>query len=224
MGEAGLLLPSMIPSAIGIIPDGNRRWARKVGIPYVKAYREGYQRLRQTLRWILDEGVRRAVVYVLSRENCTNRPLYEREVLGNLLIGGLRDLRKDEVIHGEKIKVKVIGDLSLVSETARQEIIALEGETSDYSGGSLHMGICYSGEWERGIIASGLPAPSILAGVPEVDLIVRTGGMRRLSGFFPLQTTYAELYFTDTLWPDFNSEELRKAIEWFSTQKRNFGA
>lgn len=214
----------MLPTCVGIIPDGNRRWANKTGLPYVKAYREGYQRLRQSLRWILDEGVRRAVVYVLSRENCTNRSPYEWSVLSELLVEGLHDLREDEVIHGERIRVKVVGDLSLVSQRAREEIVSLEGETADYNGGTLHLGICYSGEWERGIIASGLPAPSILAGVPQIDLVIRTGGMRRLSGFFPLQTTYSELYFTDTLWPDFSHDELIRALKWFSEQKRNFGS
>ncbi len=214
----------MLPTSVGIIPDGNRRWAKKIGLPYAKAYREGYQRLRQSLRWILDEGVRSAVVYVLSRENCANRPPYEWSVLSELLVEGLHDLREDEVVHGERIRVKVVGDLSLVSQRAREEIVSLEGETAAYAGGSLHLGVCYSGEWERDIIASGLPAPSIMAGVPQIDLVIRTGGMRRLSGFFPLQTTYSELYFSETLWPDFSQEELRKALVWFNEQKRNFGS
>ncbi len=214
----------MLPASIGIIPDGNRRWARKAGLSYPKAYREGYQRLRQALRWVLDEGVREAVVYVLSRENCTNRAPYEWAVLSELLVEGLSDLRKDETIHGERIRVRVVGDLSLVSQRAREEVWSLEGETANYSGGSLHLGVCYSGEWERSLVASGLPAPSIIAGVPKIDLVIRTGGMRRLSGFFPLQTTYSELYFTDTLWPDFSKGELQEALAWFGEQKRNFGS
>jgi len=74
------------------------------------------------------------------------------------------------------------------------------------------------------MIALGTGAPSLIAGVPPIDLVIRTGGMRRLSGFFPLQTTYAELYFTDLLWPEFSREELKKALEWYEAQKRNFGA
>jgi len=148
----------------------------------------------------------------------------ERAVLDELLVNGLRDLRKDEVVNGERLKVKIVGDLSLVSQVAREEAMALEAVTVSYSGGSLHLGICYSGEWERQMIALGTGAPSLIAGVPPIDLVIRTGGMRRLSGFFPLQTTYAELYFTDLLWPEFSREELKKALEWYEARRRNFGA
>ena len=161
---------------------------------------------------------------MLSYENCTRRSPIERAVLDELLVNGLRDLRKDEIINGERLKVKIVGDLSLVSWVAREEAMALEAETAHYDGGSLHLGICYSGEWERRMIALGTGAPSLIAGVPSIDLVIRTGGMRRLSGFFPLQTTYAELYFTDLLWPEFSREELKKALEWYEAQKRNFGA
>ncbi len=193
-------------------------------MPYFQAYRQGYERLRQALRWVIEEGVRRAVVYVMSYENCVRRSPFERAVLEDLLTNGLRDLRRDEVIHGERIRVRVVGDLSLVSERSRSEASALEEETAGYGGGSLHLGVCYSGEWERGLIERGLQAPSIAAGVPQIDLVIRTGGLHRLSGFFPLQTNYSELYFTETLWPEFSREELKKALEWFGAQKRNFGA
>jgi undecaprenyl pyrophosphate synthase len=148
----------------------------------------------------------------------------EKAVLEDLLISGLRDLRSDSIINGERIRVRLVGDLSLVSEAARREGAALEEHTASYDGGSLHLGVCYSGEWERNIIASGTASPSLAARVPPIDLVIRTGGMKRLSGFFPLQTSYAELYFTETLWPEFTREELKKALEWFELQKRNFGA
>ncbi len=133
-------------------------------------------------------------------------------------------MRHQDILHGERLKVKVVGDLGLVSGAAREEVMALEAETAQYNGGSLHLGICYSGEWERQMIALGMGAPSLIAGVPPIDLVIRTGGMRRLSGFFPLQTTYSELYFTDLLWPEFSREELKKALEWYEAQKKNFGA
>ena len=145
-------------------------------------------------------------------------------MLEDLLVNGLRDLRHDEVVHNNKINVKVVGDLSLVSNESRVEAKALEEETANYSGGTLHLGVCYSGEWERGLIAQGIQAPSLAAGVPQIDMVIRTGSLRRLSGFFPLQSSYAELYFTETLWPEFNRQELKKSLEWFSYQKRNFGA
>nr|WP_274376801.1 undecaprenyl diphosphate synthase family protein [Acidilobus saccharovorans] len=206
------------------MPDGNRRFAKKHHISYFQAYRQGYERLREALRWVIEEGVRRAVVYVLSYENCTRRSPIEKAVLEDLLVNGLRDLRSDPIINGERISVRLVGDLSLVSEAARREGAALEEHTASYDGGSLHLGVCYSGEWERNVIATGTASPSLAAGVPPIDLVIRTGGMRRLSGFFPLQTSYAELYFTETLWPEFTREELKKALEWFELQKRNFGA
>jgi len=214
----------MLANVIGIIPDGNRRFAKKYGLTYLQAYRQGYERLRQALRWAIEEGVRYTIVYVLSYENCAKRSPMERAVLDELLVNGLRDLRRDEVINGERIRVKVVGDLGLVSGVAREEAMALEAETAQYNGGSLHLGICYSGEWERQMILLGMGAPSLTAGVPPIDLVIRTGNMRRLSGFFPLQTIYSELYFTNTLWPEFSREELKKALEWFNYQRRNFGA
>ena len=213
-----------LPSTIGIIPDGNRRFAKKHGLTYLQAYRQGYERLRQALRWVIDEGIRHAVVYVLSYENCTRRSPEERAVLGELLVDGLRDLRKDEIINGERLRVSVVGDLGLVPQAVIDEAMALGAETAQYNGGSLHLGVCYSGEWERQMIALGIGAPSLLAGVPPIDLVIRTGSMRRLSGFFPLQTTYAELYFTDLLWPEFSREELKKALEWYKAQEKKFGA
>ena len=213
----------MLPNVIGIIPDGNRRFAKKYGLTYPQAYRQGYERLRQALRWVIEEGVRYTIVYVLSYENCAKRSSMERAVLDELLANGLRDLHKDEIINGERLRVKVVGDLGLVSGIAREEAIALEAETAQYNGGSLHLGICYSGEWERQMILLGMRAPSLTAGVPQIDLVIRTGSMRRLSGFFPLQTIYSELYFTNTLWPEFSREELKKAIDWFDYQRRNFG-
>jgi len=161
---------------------------------------------------------------VLSYENCTRRSPEERAVLDELLVDGLRDLRKDEIINGERLRVSVVGDLGLVSQAAMDEAMALGVETAQYSGGSLHLGVCYSGEWERQMLVLGMGAPSLIAGVPPIDLVIRTGSMRRLSGFFPMQATYAELYFTDTLWPEFNREELKKALEWYEAQKKNFGA
>jgi len=100
----------------------------------------------------------------------------ERAVLDELLANGLRDLRKDEVVNGERIRVKAVGDLGLVSQAAREEAMALEAETAQYNGGSLHLGICYSGEWERQMIALGTGAPSLIAGVPPINLVIRTGG------------------------------------------------
>ncbi len=107
-----------LPDTIGIIPDGNRRFAKKHGLTYLQAYREGYERLRQALRWVIEEGVRHAVVYVLSYENCIRRSPKERAVLDELLVDGLRDLRKDEVINGERLRVSVFKPLRKIGREA----------------------------------------------------------------------------------------------------------
>ncbi len=210
------------PLHVGIIPDGNRRWARKAGVGLEEAYEVGYRRLREAVDALYSRGTRFVTVYVLSRDNAVKRPPGELLVVFNLIARGLRDLMKDEALARREVRVKILGDLGVVPEHVADLARKLEEDTSRRSGGLLTLLIGYSSLWEVSLALKGVEPPSLQ--LPPVDLVIRTGGWRRLSDFVPLAARYAELYFTDTLWPDFTLEELDAALRWFSRVKRNFGA
>lgn len=204
---------------VGIIPDGNRRWARLRGLTLNDAYEAGYSKLREVLEWLLDYDVRYVTVYAMSLDNCIKRSELEREILLKILGRALHEVERDKILERYDASLVVSGDLSRLPEGLRWRITNL---TEKYGGGRrvLHIGLCYSTRWELSTYKNGL-LPSLR--LPPIDLVIRTGGMRRISGFFPLLVEYAELYFTDTLWPDFTRRELDQAIEWYRRQTRNFG-
>jgi len=210
-----------IPNHIGIIPDGNRRWAKKKGMDYFQAYRKGFDNLKKVLDNIVDLGIYNASVYILSYENCLRRSKEELSFLFSLSKEGFNYIRKNEKLKENDISVKVIGDLSIPPSYVLNEIERAEEETKERKKGTLTLAYCYSGDWERKLITNGITPPSLF--LKPIDLVVRTGGVKRISGFFPLLVNYAELYFTETLWPEFSKEELKESIGWFSLQKRNFG-
>ncbi len=212
----------MIPAHVGIIPDGNRRWARRVGLPLGRAYEVGYERLREVLYHLLDIGVSNVSVYAMSWDNFSKRSRGEVEVILRLAERGFRELLEDEKLARRGVRIRVIGERSVLPPGLRGLLARVEEETGRRGGPTLYIAFVYSSrrEVERAL-ELGRP-PETLA-MPPIDLIVRTGGARRLSDFFPLASTYAEFYFTDTLWPDFTIEEMDRAIEWFSRVERRYG-
>ena len=222
--ERGVLvrLNINIPNHIGIIPDGNRRWAKRNKVSYIEAYFKGYEVLRFILRKLLKLGVKFVSVYVMSRDNCLKRSKMELDILNELVLRGFKELREDPMVNDNKVSIKVIGDLSLVRENVRHEAKKTIDATRSYKEKALYLALCYGVKWEiKEAVKKGQLPPSLL--MPPIDLIIRTGGRKRLSDFLPIPSSYAELYFTDVLWPDFNEEELIKAIKWFSSQERLFG-
>ncbi|MEM0365683.1 MAG: undecaprenyl diphosphate synthase family protein [Acidilobaceae archaeon] len=209
-------------SHVGIIPDGNRRWANSTGLGLEYAYDKGYEVLKNAIRWFIDYDVKYVTVYAMSRDNCTRRSDYEKRILFKLIDKALWDFRSDYTLKKYDISIRVVGDLSLIPDKLRASIKSLVEETKDRSDYIITTGLCYSFYWEfENYLAKGLKAPS--QNLPPIDLVIRTGGMRRVSSFFPLLIEYAELYFTDTLWPNFTRRELEEAITWFYNQRRNFG-
>ncbi len=205
---------------VGIIPDGNRRWARLRGLGLRDAYEAGYLKLKKVLEWLLEFDVKHVSIYAMSWENCTYRSEAEKKILYSILGRALREARSDSLLKRHNARIVVTGDLSMVPEPLRMEIESLREETINGGEKLVNIGLCYSLEWEIRTY-KGAKLPSL--NMPQIDLVIRTGGMRRMSGFFPLLVEYAELYFTDTLWPDFSRQELAEAIDWFYKQKRNFG-
>jgi len=207
---------------VGIIPDGNRRWAKRNNKSIREAYERGYDRLENILKSLLKVGVDTVSVYALSRDNCIKRDSIELRFIYSIAVKAFQRLRSNETLEERRIRVNVIGDLSLLPVYLRKEVYETIKETSHREKGLLNIGLCYSPKWEISYyVARGVKPPS--SRIKPIDLLIRTGGARRISGFFPLLLEYAEMYFTDTLWPDFTEEELWKALSWFKSQKRNFG-
>ena len=211
-----------IPGHVGIIPDGNRRWARLNNIPLTEAYEKGYRVLKDTINRLHKLGVVNISVYAMSRDNCLKRSRLEKGILEGLAVRALQELRSNEELERNGVRVIVVGDLALLPQSVRREAMETMKATSNRNGGFLAIALCYSGRWEIDYYTSrGLKPPTL--GLEPIDLLIRTGGYRRISSFFPLLLEYAEMYFTDTLWPDFSEEELHRSIEWFGRQQRKFG-
>jgi tritrans,polycis-undecaprenyl-diphosphate synthase [geranylgeranyl-diphosphate specific] len=210
------------PLHVGIIPDGNRRWARRVGVSLDEAYEKGYRTLRMIVSSLYDRGARFVTVYVLSRDNAVRRSRAELALIFRLIARGLRDLMVDPELEKKDVRVEVIGDQSVLPERLHALSRSLTESTKERRRGLLTLLLGYSSLWELSLALKGVEPPSLR--LPPVDLVIRTGGWRRLSDFIPIASRYAELYFTETLWPDFTVEELDKALAWYSSVKRNFGA
>ncbi len=205
---------------VGIIPDGNRRWARARSLTLEQAYEAGYSKLKEITRYLFDYGVKHLTVYAMSYDNCVGRSDNERNILMKILERALIDVERERLLEEHDARLMVSGDLTLIPDRLRCRIQDL---VERYNSGrkTLHIGLCYSVWWELEQIKS--KNMKLIQRIPQIDLVIRTGGMRRISGFFPLLIEYAELYFTDTLWPDLTRRELEQAIQWFKRQKRNFG-
>ncbi|WP_048192823.1 polyprenyl diphosphate synthase [Pyrolobus fumarii] len=231
---------SRLPSHVAIIPDGNRRWARRRGLPAWVGHLQGYKVMKRVLTRLWELGVRHITIYALSRENCTRRPREELTRLYELLVKALRDLRRDHRVTQGLVRPRVIGDMSLVPDFVVEEIHIVEKESHRNAPHTLNICVCYSGRWEileavRKIAISTRAEPNTIdedtftrllpmGDVPPPDLLIRTGGELRLSNFLLWHVAYTELYFTRRLWPDFDDFELAKALLSYSRRERRFGA
>ncbi len=214
--------PVSLPKHVGIIPDGNRRWARKNKVDLFDAYVRGYNKLVEIVKHLNSYNINYISVYGLSYDNCIRRSESEKRVIEEIAIMALRDLRKDKDLESNDIRVMILGDPTIFSNKLAEEAEYTVSATKHRKNGLLTIGICYSGQWEvKNYCGKKNTLPSLE--LPSIDLIIRTGGMHRLSGFFPLLSEYAELYFLDKLWPEITRQDITNALEWFSRQPRNFG-
>lgn len=221
-----------LPKHIGIIMDGNGRWANLRGKERSYGHKQGSSNVERVISYGFNRGIKCISLYAFSTENFA-RPQKEVDTLMSLLGKYLKKLTSKAVKN--QIKVRVIGDLTPLSDTLK-EIIALEtGKTKDFTEKVLNICINYGGRQEvvkavKELVKSGeeITTESIesrlyTAENPPLDLIIRTGGELRISNFLLYQSAYAELYFTSVLWPDFDENELEKAIVDFSSRQRRFG-
>lgn len=235
---------SSLPMHIGVIPDGNRRWARKMGLSIVEAYRIGSNKVEEFLEWSLDFGIRIVTVYVLSTENFLGRSKFELELLYRLLKEKLIKVRMDERIHRNRVRVRVIGRTWLLPEDIRREIELTERATEDYSDHYLNLAVVYGGRQElidavRKLIVDFNSGKLGMNDInedtlfkylylndephPEPDLVIRTGGEYRLSNFLLYETAYSEIYVLNKYWPEITKEDLKQALDEYARRERRFG-
>ena len=221
-----------IPTHVGIIMDGNGRWAQKQGKSRSYGHKVGANAIERVATFLFESGVDYLSLYAFSTENFA-RPKEEVDYLMNLLNTGIEKYGK--ACFKNKIRLTVSGDLSVLSEQLQKTIALHTDKTKVFDKPVMNICLNYGARQElchafNHIIESGLKKvtqedinKALYVNLPPLDLIIRTGGEQRLSNFMLWQAVYAELYFTNLLWPDFSQEECRKALEWFSSRKRRFG-
>jgi undecaprenyl diphosphate synthase len=219
--------------------DGNGRWAEAHGVPRAAGHRAGLKPTRMSIQECARRGIEALTLFAFSSENW-NRPPEEVSSLMTLFVDSL-DREIDE-LHANRVRVRFIGDRKLLSVRLQARIAGAEQRTAANDGLKLQIAMSYGGRWD--IIqaaqelarqcSSGAIRPEeiddarfssvlALAGVPDADLIIRTGGEQRISNFLLWHAAYAEFYFSAVLWPEFDLTELEAALAFFNSRERRFG-
>lgn len=223
-----------VPACVGIIMDGNRRWAKERGLQSLEGHAEGRKRAKEIVRHAFSRGVGTVVLYAFSTENwnrTSEEVNYLMELFGKVMMEDFIELSR------EGIHVRFIGDLARLPEKLRISARKLEDESAETSAGkTLVVALSYGGRAEIVAAANALleeeatiADESALAQnlwsypMPDPDLVIRTGGEKRLSGFLPWQTVYSELFFVDTFWPAFTKEEFDSILAEFAQRERRRG-
>ena len=229
-----------VPRHVAVIMDGNGRWAKQRGRPRLFGHRAGADSLRAILRACRDHGVEYLTVYAFSTENWI-RPKGEVAGLMSLL---KTFLKKDEhELHENQVRLRVTGHIQDLPAAVRAELERIMAATRNYSKGHLILALSYGGRSEivdavRAIAAkaragaidpaqideAAVAAHLYLPDVPDPDLMIRTSGELRLSNFLLWELSYAEFYFTETLWPDFREPDFAKALAEYARRRRRYGA
>ncbi len=234
-----------LPKHIGIIMDGNRRFARLAGVGVEQGHDVGATKAHEVLDWCLELGIPHVTLWGFSSDNKGRAP-DEVAHLHRLFAQQARSLADDPRLHKHRVRVRVIGDTSDFSDEARQALRAIEDRTAGYDGMHLNLALGYGGREEivaavrdlltcktrEGVdlarVATEIDAAAIgehlwTAGLPDPDFVIRTSGEVRLSGFLLWQSAYAEFYFCDAFWPDFRRLDFLRAIRSFQARERRFG-
>lgn len=225
-----------IPQHIAIIMDGNRRWARKRGLPDIRGHEAGADNLERIVEEAEKLGIKTLTVWALSTENLKERAKRELSGLFSLMKRGYRTKLKMMMSRG--VKVNILGEIEGLPDVIRRIIEELRKTYIQNETIELNIALNYGGKKEvvnaikeaikDGIDINKLSEKDITErlytkGQPDPELVIRTGGRIRTSSFMLWQTGYSELYFSEKLWPDFSPEDLKKAVAWYQSQTRNFG-
>jgi short-chain Z-isoprenyl diphosphate synthase len=236
-----------LPQHVGLILDGNRRFARSIGLPDIlDGHRWGAEKLEEVLAWCDELNIRMVSIWILSTENLQRSPDEVAGLLG-LIERKMRDVARDPKTHAKRMRIRAIGKLELLPPELQEAIREAEEATKEHDHFFLNVAVGYGGRQEildamRSFLEErfrqGLPPERILEDVtpenlekylytyemPDPDLIIRTSGEVRLSGFLLWQSVYSEYYFCDVFWPAFRRVDLLRAIRSFQQRKRRFGS
>ena len=226
---------TVLPNHIAIVPDGNGRWAEQRGLPRLEGHRVGAENLSTVLEYLNDYQIKYVTVYTFSTENW-NRP--EDEVKGLFRLSEEKINKDLPGFHKKEVRFRHLGRLQGLPQSLQLAINRAVELTKNNTGMTLSLAFNYGGRTEildavRRIIAEGIPPEKLneklfnsylyTADLPDVDLLIRTADELRLSNFLIWQTAYSEYYFTKVLWPDFNNQEVDKALLAYSRRQRRFG-
>ncbi len=232
MRENTITAGTKIPAHVAIIMDGNGRWAKKRLMPRSFGHKQGMERMVGLLEHAFDLGVQYVTVYALSTENL-RRPQAELNGLYDLIRHYFDDYMRRVCARG--VRLRVIGDISLLPYDVQEILRASEKRTESFTGKGINMALCYGARDEivravnRAVESGKMQTEATFSDLlytrcqPDPDLIIRTGKEVRLSNFLLWQAAYAELYFSDKMFPEFSNTDLEKAIVWFSQRTRRFG-
>ncbi|MEU5420152.1 polyprenyl diphosphate synthase [Streptomyces sp. NPDC020799] len=222
---------------VAVILDGNRRWAQGRRVPLEQAYRQGALRVHDLVSWCEQAGVRAVTVWALSQDNLHRRPQEVAQILDSVTHG------LERIVTTTRWHIRLVGDLDRIPahHTVRLRTLALRSARAQRAG-TLTIAVAYDGRADivtaiRSLLHERTPEERTCpidesavgrhlstAGQPDIDLVIRTSGEQRLSGFMPWQAAHAELYFTDTLWPDFTRGDFDEARRWFAGRQRRHGS
>ena len=231
-----VISPDLRPRHIAIVMDGNGRWAKRRMLPRALGHRAGAEAVRKVVRLCGELGIQALTLFAFSTENW-QRPEDEVNKLMSLFLNALE--KEVPKLHKNQVQLKVIGDIGRFSQVIQQRVQEAEALTANNTGLKLRIAANYGGRWDmlqamQRFAADNPQAVSQVdeqqlapylstADLPELDLFIRTGGEQRVSNFLLWQLAYAELFFTDTLWPDFDRQALETAINTFAQRERRFG-
>lgn len=229
----------LLPKHVAIIMDGNGRWAKKHGVPRKMGHKAGADALRNVSRFAGRMGIEYITVYAFSTENW-KRSAEEVKDLMELLLTYLKNAEKE--LAGDEVRIRIIGDKTKFSEELQKEMARVEKVTENNKACTVNIALNYGsrdeivsavkkiaekvkcGEVDIENIDDKLVSDNLYTNyMPDPDLVIRSSGEERLSNFLMWQSAYSELYFTDTLWPDFDEDEFTKAIEAYVSRNRRFG-
>ena len=221
-----------VPRHVAVIMDGNGRWAKQRLQPRAFGHHAGVRSARRVVRAASQAGVEVLTMFAFSQENW-HRPEEEVSLLMRLFVSTLK--REIRSLMKNGVRWRFIGDHSAFSPELQKLMRETEALSKDNTGLTLLIAVGYGGQWDiaqaaqravaEGVAptAEAIEARLVTAGLPAVDLMIRTGGESRISNFLLWQLSYAELYFCDTLWPDFGGDDLLQALQWFGGRQRRFG-
>ena len=228
-----------IPTHVAVIMDGNGRWARRRALPRHAGHRSGVGSVKKIVELAAERGVKYLTLFAFSSENWA-RPREEVSKLMGLFVEALQ--REVDELHRNNVRLEFVGAREQLQTGLIEKIAAAEAQTASNTGLRLIVAVAYGGRWDivratqslAGKVAAGdldvsdiddeaLAAELQLAGVPDPDLLIRTGGEQRISNFLLWNLAYAELYFCDTLWPDFGESEFDEALAFYAVRQRRYG-